>query len=149
MSIAGLRAGYDVAVVGSGIVGLGCAFAAARAGKRTIVIDRDTRANGASVRNFGFITVTGQQRGECWRRAMRSRDIWADVAPQAGIDIVSAGLNVVARRPEARTVLEAFAATPMGVACTLEDGATARRRFPELAHDFAAVLHSPHELRVE
>ncbi len=149
MSIAGLRAGYDVAVVGSGIVGLGCALAAARAGKRTIVIDRDTRANGASVRNFGFITVTGQQRGECWRRAMRSRDIWADVAPQAGIDIVSAGLNVVARRPEARTVLEAFAATPMGVACTLEDGATARRRFPELAHDFAAVLHSPHELRVE
>jgi len=32
-----------------------------REGKRVIVIDRDAQANGASVRNFGFITVTGQR----------------------------------------------------------------------------------------
>jgi len=50
---------YDLAVVGAGIVGLGCALAAARAGKRVAVIDRDAQANGASVRNFGFVTVTG------------------------------------------------------------------------------------------
>ncbi len=149
MTAGGSHPGFDVAVVGAGIVGLGCALAAARAGKRVIVIDRDARANGASVRNFGFITVTGQQRGDCWRRAMRSRDVWADIAPQAGIEIVNGGLNVVARRPEARAVLEAFAATPMGAQCSLEDGASARKRFPELPRDYAAVLHSPHELRVE
>ncbi len=85
-------AGYDLAIVGAGIVGLGCALAAARTGKRVVVIDRDAQANGASIRNFGFITVTGQQRGACWRRAMRSRDVWEEVAPPAGIPIVQRGL---------------------------------------------------------
>jgi glycine/D-amino acid oxidase-like deaminating enzyme len=59
---------FDLAVVGAGIVGLAHALAAARLGKR-VVVDRDAQANGASVRNFGFVTVTGQARGEVWRRA--------------------------------------------------------------------------------
>ncbi len=143
------RAVYDLAIVGAGILGLAAALAAARAGKRVVVIDRDARANGASVRNFGFITVTGQQRGECWGRAMRSRDVWADVAPKADIRIEHAGLAVVARRPEARDVLAAFAASEMGAACELLDGTTARRRFPELSQKLEAVLYSPHDLRVE
>jgi glycine/D-amino acid oxidase-like deaminating enzyme len=75
-------ASFDLAVVGAGIVGLGCALAAARRGKRVVVIDRDAQANGASVRNFGFITVTGQERGEMWRRAMRTREVWAEVAAE-------------------------------------------------------------------
>jgi glycine/D-amino acid oxidase-like deaminating enzyme len=59
---------FDLAVVGAGIIGLACALAAARRGKRVVVIDRDAQANGASVRNFGFVTVTGQARGDMWRR---------------------------------------------------------------------------------
>ena len=54
---------FDLAVVGAGICGLAHALAAARLGKRVVVIDRDAQANGASIRNFGFVTVTGQQRG--------------------------------------------------------------------------------------
>ena len=95
---------FDLAVIGAGIVGLAHAYAAAQLGKRVIVIDRDTRANGASIRNFGFITVSGQERGVSWRRAMRSRDVWAEVAPQAGIEIVQRGFLMVARRPEASKV---------------------------------------------
>jgi FAD dependent oxidoreductase TIGR03364 len=140
---------YDLAVVGAGILGLGCALAAARSGKSVIVIDRDAQANGASVRNFGFITVTGQQSGDCWRRAMRSRDVWDEVAPKAGIEIVHDGLLVVARRPEAARVLEAFARTEMGAACRLHDGAKAARLQPGLRGGFAAALESPHERRVE
>ena len=67
---------YDLAVVGAGICGLAHALAAARRGKRVVVIDRDAQANGASIRNFGFITVTGQQAGDCWRRAKRSVEVW-------------------------------------------------------------------------
>ena len=44
-----------------GNVGLAHALAAARRGLRVVVIDRDAQANGASVRNFGFVTVTGQE----------------------------------------------------------------------------------------
>ena len=136
---------YDLAIVGAGILGLACALAATRSGKRVVVIDRDAQANGASVRNFGFITVTGQQAGDCWRRAIRSRDVWEEVARPAGIEIVHEGLLVVARRPEAARVLEAFARGPMGEQCRLHEGAAAARLQPGLRGRFEAVLESPHE----
>ncbi len=141
---------YDLAVVGAGICGLAHALAAARGGKRVVVIDRDAQANGASVRNFGFVTVTGQQEGECWRRAMRSRDVWAEVAPLAGIDVLQRGLLTVARRPEARTVLEEFCATDMGRDCRVLEPAEVAARYDGLRTGaIAGALHSPHEIRVE
>lgn len=140
---------YDLAVVGAGIVGLAHALAAARLGKRVVVIDRDAQANGASVRNFGFITVTGQQRGAPWRRALRTRDVWEEVAPQAGIAIEQRGLTMVARRAEARDLLAAFLETEMGEGCDLLSLSEAKARLPQLAGRFAGALVSPHDLRVE
>src|SRR5579862_8297464 len=104
---------FELAVVGAGIVGLATALAGARRGLSVIVIDRDAQANGASVRNFGFVTVTGQERGTMWRRACRSRDVWREVAGAAGIPIVHTGLWMLARRAESVAVLEAFMATEM------------------------------------
>jgi FAD dependent oxidoreductase TIGR03364 len=141
---------YDLAVVGAGICGLAHALAAARRGKRIVVIDRDAQANGASVRNFGFITVTGQQAGECWRRAMRSRDVWIEVAAAANIAILQRGLLTIARRREARAVLEEFLLTEMGDGCRLvEPNAIADCGSGLRAHEFAGALFSPHEVRVE
>ncbi len=139
---------FDLAVVGAGICGLAHALMAARRGRRVVVIDRDDQANGASVRNFGFVTVTGQQRGEGWRRAMRSRDVWAEIAPAAGIDLVQRGLVVAARRPEALAVIEAFAATEMGEGCEVLSPVEAHARFPFL-NAVTGALVSPHEVRVE
>jgi FAD dependent oxidoreductase TIGR03364 len=141
---------YDLAVVGAGILGLAHALAAARRGLRVVVLDRHRRADGASVRNFGFVTVTGQERGTAWRRALRSRDVWAEVAPLAGIRIEQRGLRVMARRPEALAVLEAFLATEMGAGCRLLGPAEAAEGFPGLAApSLSGALASPHELRVE
>lgn len=141
---------FDLAVVGAGIVGLATALAAARRGLRVVVIDRDAQANGASVRNFGFITVTGQQRGTMWARARRTRDVWHEVADAAGIAIVHTGLWMAVRRPESVAVLEAFIATDMAAGCRLLSPAEARRRCPQLrAPRLAAVLESTMELRVE
>jgi FAD dependent oxidoreductase TIGR03364 len=140
---------HDLAVVGAGIVGLAHALAAARRGKRVVVFDRHPHALGASVRNFGFVTVTGQQAGDCWRRARRSRDVWQEIAASAGIRIEHRGLFVVARRPEARAVLEAFRDTEMGAECSLLPPEAARDRCPMLRQGAAAVLWSPHELRIE
>jgi FAD dependent oxidoreductase TIGR03364 len=141
---------FDLAVVGAGIVGLATALAAVRRGLRVVVIDRDAQANGASVRNFGFITVTGQERGRMWTRARRSREVWHEVAAAAGIPIVHAGLWMTARRPESVEVLEAFMATEMAAGCRLLSPAEARRRFPEMASPHVmAVLESTVELRVE
>ncbi len=141
---------FDFAVVGAGVVGLGCALAAARLGKRVVVIDRDAQANGASVRNFGFVTVTGQERGQMWARAMRSREIWTEVAAAADIPILHRGLLLTVRRSEAVAVLEAFLRTEMGAACRLLDASEVGRDHPRAATpDLLAALWSPHELRVE
>src|SRR6202789_3757018 len=118
---------FDLAVVGAGIVGLGCALAAARRGKRVVVIDRDAQANGASVRNFGFITVTGQEGGDMWRRARRSAQLWAEVAVEAHVPVHHRGLLLSVRRPESVAVLEAFLRTDMGAGCRLLDAADLRR----------------------
>ncbi len=141
---------YDLAVVGAGIVGLACALAAARGGKRVVVIDRDAQANGASIRNFGFITVTGQERGAMWRRATRTRDIWAEVVADAGVPVPHQGLLMAARRPESVAVLDAFLKTEMGEACRLLTSAEVKAAHPEISTpDLLAALWSPHELRVE
>ena len=141
---------FDLAVVGAGIVGLSCALAAARRGKRVAVIDRDAQANGASVRNFGFITVTGQERGAMWRRALRTREVWAEVAAEADVPILHRGLLLTARRPESVAVLEAFLRTEMAAGCRLLDPNQVRRDHPEASTpELMAALWSPHELRVE
>jgi FAD dependent oxidoreductase TIGR03364 len=144
-----MRREADLVVVGAGIVGLAHAYLASRRGLSVIVVDRDAQANGASVRNFGFVTITGQQAGECWNRARRSREIWSEIAPRAGIEVVHQGLLVAVRRPEATAVLEAFMATEMSEGCRMLTGAQARDRQPLLQDTITAALFSPHELRVE
>jgi FAD dependent oxidoreductase TIGR03364 len=141
---------YDLIVVGAGIVGLAHAYTAAKRGLKVCVVERDAACVGASIRNFGFITVTGQGAGDTWRRARRAREIWGEVAPLAGIEAVHHGLYLTAFRPQALKVLEEFMGTEMGEACELLDVNEAARRAPVLQLDGAqGVLYSPHEMRVE
>lgn len=141
---------YDVAIVGAGIVGLAHALAAARGGRRVLVIDRDAQANGASIRNFGFVTVTGQEQGTVWRRARRSRDVWMEVAGPAGIAVEHHGLTMVAQRPEARAVCAAFLQTDMAEGCAWHDAEAAQALLgPIRPAALEGVLTSAIDIRVE
>ena len=141
---------FDLAIVGGGIVGLAHALAASRLGLSVVVIDRDPQATGASIRNFGFVVVSGEERGSVWQRAMRSRDVWLDVAGHAGIEVLQRGSIVVARKSAALAVIEAFLKTEMGAGCELLSPAELARRQPQLdSQDFQGALWSPHEIRVE
>ncbi|WP_293905140.1 TIGR03364 family FAD-dependent oxidoreductase [Phenylobacterium sp.] len=141
---------FDLAVIGGGVLGLAHAYLAARAGLRVAVIERDARANGASIRNFGFITVTGQARGDSWRLARRTRDVWARVAAEAALPIEHHGLYLTARSPEAMAVIEAFLATEMGEGCALLSAGGFRGLTDGLGgSDLQGALYSPHELRLE
>ncbi len=140
-----MTSSYDVAIVGGGIVGLAHAWTAVQAGLKVALFERHARATGASIRNFGFITVTGQQRGDFHRLAMRTRNVWLDVAEQTGIAIEQRGLYVSARYPESEDVLRAFLYTEMGEDCRLLRPCDT----PFLAKGQRAVLHSPHDIRVE
>lgn len=140
---------YDIAIVGAGIVGLAHALAAARRGKRVVVVDRDAKANGASVRNFGFITVSGQEAGDCHQMARRACAIWQEVADAARIPILQRGLVVAARYDESEAVIDAFLATEMGEGCRKISTDEARSLVPPLSEAMRFALHSPHEIRVE
>lgn len=138
----------DVVIVGAGIVGLAHALAAAKRGCRVTVLDRDARANGASIRNFGFVTVTGQERGAVWKRARRSAAIWREVAGPAGIRIEQEGLLVVAQRAEAGEVLDAFLETEMAEGCTRLTAREVQALCPQASAPAGALLSSA-DLRVE
>jgi len=86
---------YDVVVVGGGIVGLASAYAAVKKGLSVALVERESQNKDASVRNFGFVTVSGQQRGTHWQRAIHTRDVWADIVPKAGIEVEHSGLHML------------------------------------------------------
>lgn len=71
-------------VIGAGIVGLSITRALHYKGWKVTVIERHPQAQGASVRNFGMIWPIGQEQGATYNRAMRSRQIWLEMAEQAG-----------------------------------------------------------------
>ncbi|MGO2364421.1 MAG: TIGR03364 family FAD-dependent oxidoreductase [Psychrobacter sp.] len=139
---------YDVVVVGGGIVGLASAYAAVKKGLKVALVERETQNKDASIRNFGFVTVSGQRSGEHWQRAMHSRNIWADIAPKAGIKVEHTGLHMLVQRPEAMSVADAFLKTEMGESCRLLSQSEIQEQTPYLKTGLG-VLYSPHELRVE
>lgn len=104
MSTAEDRAGYDLAVVGAGIVGLGHALAALRRGLSVVVVDRASQLTGATIRNFGHIG-TSAHAGEAVEYARRSREIWLQVAAPARLWVRESGTLMVAAHDDELAVL--------------------------------------------
>ncbi|POH59434.1 TIGR03364 family FAD-dependent oxidoreductase [Arthrobacter glacialis] len=100
----------DVLIVGAGITGLAHAAEAVARGLSVHIIDRDTRAVGASIRNFGHCCV-GAQSGELLELATVAREGWLRHSELAGFFSVESGGLVVARSRAEVAVLEELAAT--------------------------------------
>ncbi|WP_417609800.1 TIGR03364 family FAD-dependent oxidoreductase [Owenweeksia hongkongensis] len=98
----------DVLVIGAGIVGLAHALAFAQRGKNVTVVDRDSRAVGASVRNFGMVWPIGQPAGKLLNRALISRQIWADIANETQIFNDSVGSICLAYEEDELALLQEF-----------------------------------------
>jgi FAD dependent oxidoreductase TIGR03364 len=93
-------------VIGAGIVGLATARALAQQGFTVKVFDRTDKAVGASIRNFGMIWPIGQTAGKMYDRAVRSRDIWKEIAPKADFWHEAAGSLHLAYHPDEWQVLQ-------------------------------------------
>jgi FAD dependent oxidoreductase TIGR03364 len=98
----------DVVVVGAGVLGLAHAIEAMRRGLTVVVLERDQRAIGASIQNFGHGCVTVQM-GPTLEYALVARRTWAALAEQVGFWFSEAGAVVVARADDEMAVLEQFA----------------------------------------
>ena len=72
-------------VVGAGIVGLATARALAARKYEVKIFERNARATGASIRNFGMVWPIGQPDGKLYERAMLSAGIWKQVCNEANI----------------------------------------------------------------
>ena len=101
---------FDDIVVGAGIIGLAHAYQLGRRGRRVLVIERSTAAQGASVRNFGMIWPMGQPAGHRLDTALASRAHWLDVLRNAGIWHDPCGSLHVAHHADEEAVLREFAA---------------------------------------
>jgi len=142
----------DVAVVGAGIVGLACALSAARRGHSVVLFERGTRAEGASIRNFGMVWPVGQAPGKVHERALRSREIWLEVAPQAGIWCESVGSLHLAYHADEWAVLQEFDgfAGDLGYDVDLVDAAAVASRSGAVrAEGLLGGMWSPTELCVD
>ncbi len=93
-------------VIGAGIVGLATARALAIRGFSVKVFERSEKAVGASIRNFGMIWPIGQTTGKMYDRAVRSRNVWKEIAPAAGFWCEPAGSLHLAYHPDEWQVLE-------------------------------------------
>ncbi|NME68233.1 TIGR03364 family FAD-dependent oxidoreductase [Flammeovirga aprica] len=99
---------YDLIVGGAGIVGLSHALAAVKKGLKVAVIERTPKPMGASVRNFGFYWLIGQQNGEHFDLALRSREVWLEMIQEAKIWARKRGALFLANSKTEADVLEEF-----------------------------------------
>ena len=95
-------------VIGAGIVGLATARALAVKGYKVKVFERNTKAVGASIRNFGMVWPVGQPLGPLRERAMRSREIWKQSCTEGNIWFDEAGSLLNVYHEDELAVIEEF-----------------------------------------
>jgi FAD dependent oxidoreductase TIGR03364 len=115
-------------IIGSGVIGLVHAITALERGWRVTVFERDGRALGASVRNFGTLWPIGCAFGPERDQALFGVRRWRDIGLAAGISTSSRGSLSLAYRGEAWTVLNEFAGR--GDAFVLMEADEVVRRYP-------------------
>ena len=72
-------------VIGAGVVGLAMARSLAERDYAVIVFERNAKAVGASIRNFGMLWPIGQPEGTLYERALQSKSIWKKICAEAGL----------------------------------------------------------------
>jgi FAD dependent oxidoreductase TIGR03364 len=142
--------GTKVVVIGAGVIGLTHAVTAREAGCAVTVLERDGRALGASVRNFGTLWPIGCVPGVEREQALRGVRRWQEIAGVARFWHDPSGSVSLAYRAEAWQVLQEFAGTSADF--ELLDAAACVRRFPAvnptglrggLFSPAETLLHSP------
>jgi len=148
-----LPASADAVVIGAGMVGAAVAAWLAATGRRVCVIDRTGPLGGTSASGEGNILLSDKLPGPELSLALRSTQLWLDLAEQAG-DAVEferkGGVVVAASQPQ----LDALAGLAedqraAGVQATALDAAALREAEPQLAPGLPGGAFYPQDCQVQ
>jgi D-hydroxyproline dehydrogenase subunit beta len=141
-------------IVGAGMVGASCAYAAARAGLNVTVIDRADVVSGTTGAGEGNILVSDKEPGPELDLALYSNSIWRDWGDQIGagsIELELKGGLVVASQPDGMAALTALAAAQAaaGVVAEAVPRHALRGLEPRLTPDLAGGVFYPQDMQVQ
>jgi FAD dependent oxidoreductase TIGR03364 len=140
---------FDAAVVGAGVLGLAHAYHLARRGLRVVVFERTPKACGASIRNFGMLWPIGQPAGPMREMALRSREFWLELLPQAGIWHERTGSLHLAYQDDEAQVLREFIERSEGEVESISVAEVGRRSPAVKTAQLKAAMWSPSETCVD
>jgi FAD dependent oxidoreductase TIGR03364 len=143
--------GGSAIVIGAGIVGLATARALAIRGYKVTVFERNERAVGASIRNFGMVWPIGQATGPLFERAMLSRSIWKEICTEALIWHNEVGsLHLAYHEDELQVITEYVEANRQYRNCSLLTPKETLHKSPAVNSDgLLGALWSGEEMIVE
>lgn len=128
-----MKSKYDVVIVGAGIAGLAHAYIAGRSGQSVLVVERSSKASGASIRNFGMVWPVGQPTA-VRPVAVRSREIWLQMLAEFGIWHDPVGCLHLAYHDDEFAVLREFnlLGGDLGYKTSILDTEQTLERFPSI-----------------
>jgi len=145
-------AGSRIVVVGGGVIGTLHAYSALARGATVVHLERDPTPQGATVRNFGLVWVSGRAPGRELELALRARELWRGI----GSDVASVGFRAngsltLATRPDEMEVMTCVAARADSPRRGFEllDQDEVRRRNPALQGTFLGGLYCALDAAVE
>lgn len=143
---------YDLIIIGSGVMGSFHAHHALNLGKKVLIIDRNSKAIQASVRNFGQAVTSGLSLNEWHYYGRRSAELYLDLHKKAGLPVRQNGSYYIANTPGEFAVLEEmqqrFLALDYG--CELWDKSTVLKHLPAIQDSYAVgALVFKQELSIE
>ncbi len=140
---------YDLVVVGAGILGVAHAFHAARKGKKVLVLERHSRPQGASIRNFGQAVASGQAIPVWRNHGIRALHWYQEIQAKHDLSVRNLGSIYIASDPQEEQLLEEMHRInqDMGYTSELWTRTQLLERYPALRAGYCRMgLYYPQEI---
>ena len=141
----------EVVIIGAGIVGAMCAYYVNRAGLKAIVIDRGTVASGTTGAGEGNIMVSDKSPGPELELALKSRDMWFEVAQDLGneFELVAKG-GLAVSRGDASSLFElSNSQSVAGVQTKRVDASEIQKLEPFISKTIQNGVHYPQDAQCQ
>lgn len=144
---------FDVIIIGAGALGVFHAYHALKAGKTVLLLEKDKRAQEATVRNFGQVVPSGLIPGSEWHEYGRmATELYKEIQSEFHISIRNNGSCYIANTASEMTVLEELQAKFHAVDYPAELWTAAQllEHYPMVQTDYArGALFFPQEVSAE